>query len=65
MVEASLELLVLPKQSKCWDYRLGAVHSAEVSLSAVCLRAHVLCLALGQKVRVWKTRGSFMFHKAL
>lgn len=49
MVEASLELLVLPKQSKCWDYRLGAVHSAEVSLAAVCCLlegAHAL-LSLG------------------
>lgn len=49
MVEASLELLLLPKQSKCWDYRLGAVHSAEVSLAAGCCLlegAHAL-LSLG------------------
>lgn len=67
MVEASLELLVQLKQSECWVTGLEqCTWLRPVCLSAaVCLRVHALCLALGQKVRVWKTRGSFMSHKAL
>lgn len=44
MVEASLELLVLPQPSRCWDYKLVALHSAEVSLASYCLveGAHML-----------------------
>lgn len=67
MVEASLEVLVLPPPSRCWDYKLVALPSAEVSLARCCLvaGAHTRCLASVERLLSERLGGPYVSKSPL